>query len=453
MFKEEIQSNRNLFKWIFANLLLWAVCWGYIDMTILASKNTRLKAPFNLTLFDFVKSSNYSAIGCGPDKFFCGSIWIKLLFFVGFALSQFSIGFLADIFGPFKILKKVLPIIMIASFSATLLTNIYLFFVAWFFLAFTCTSTFVLLISQILEQLDTKAQNWKWRLSVGCIFQMSWIFGRFLSHFLTYIYDDLVSVMSLLTLILMSIVLMLKKEIWSKEFTGRQKYPDSFKAFRKSGKQTSMNMVVLSMTFFALGYNYYGNMNDFERNVSDSVKLAQHNFLQTLLQLVAQIMTILICLAVRRKCLPLALIQFMLSLTYVTLFSFHPQINNDKEATTLLTTDNVTWIFTHLSIYLTTASFDLIWIVAPETFPKEFRNTCMGICSGATRLGAITGILLSELQVLNESYVLLTAGCFMLVSAYLILLLPDMTKYNLPNTPEDVMKVQFPDKKSNSSPV
>jgi len=316
---------------------------------------------------------------------------------------------------------------------------------------FTCTSVFVLLISQILEQLDTRTQSWKWRLSVGCLFQMAWIFGRFLSHLLVYIYDDWVSVMAVLTIMLSFILLVLKGQIWNKEFTERQKYPSSFKGLKRSGNQTFMNIILLSMTFFAIGYNYYGNMNNFDRNEPDPAETSKHNFLQTLLQLVAQMMTLLICLAVRRKCLPLAFIQFMLSVMYFVWFSYHPQTIDESESKAIFSVKNMITILTHLSTFLVTASFDLIWIIAPETFPKEFRNTCTGICSGAARLGAITGILVSELKILDASYVLLTAGCFVLVSAFLIELLPDMTKHELPNNPEDLMKVQFPDKRKNSS--
>ena len=49
------------------------------------------------------------------------------------------------------------------------------------------------------------------------------------------------------------------------------------------------------------------------------------------------------------------------------------------------------------------------------------------------------------MNVLNNSNVVLTfAGTFVLFAAFLIKLLPDMTKHDMPNTVEDVMRVQFP---------
>jgi hypothetical protein len=95
----------------------------------------------------------------------------------------------------------------------------------------------------------------------------------------------------------------------------------------------------------------------------------------------------------------------------------------------------------HMSTFLITASFGMVWVITPETFPKKyrylqlkeykaepksnqsqkskilicryltlftvyvpksalihtyFRSTCTGICSGAARLGAITGIIIGE---------------------------------------------------------
>ena len=70
--------------------------------------------------------------------------------------------------------------------------------------------------------------------------------------------------------------------------------------------------------------------------------------------------------------------------------------------------------------------------------------TCNGICSGAARLGAITGILLGEMKILNgSSTVLILTGILILISAFLIKVLPDMTKHRMPKSNKDVMLVQF----------
>ena len=73
-FKDQCISHKNLVKWIFVNGILWTVCWAYVDMTILTSKNTRSIVPMNLTDFDYFYGRNNSDIGCNPEEPFCGFI-------------------------------------------------------------------------------------------------------------------------------------------------------------------------------------------------------------------------------------------------------------------------------------------------------------------------------------------------------------------------------------------
>ena len=81
-----------------------------------------------------------------------------------------------------------------------------------------------------------------------------------------------------------------------------------------------------------------------------------------------------------------------------------------------------------------------------------FRTTCTGICSGAARLGAITGIIVGEMKLLHSSMVVNTlAGIVTLISALLIKVLPDMTKEKMPVTSKDIEKVQFPERFSNNA--
>ena len=446
LFKEQFVEHKKLLLWILLNGLLCAMCWAHVyTIPLFASNNTRLKIPLNVTLHDLLHSDTKTISESDTEDTFNGLVWVKLVFFIGFACSQFSIGFLADIFGPYKILKIVIKMLILSGVAATLSENIYFFCAMWFIVAFTCTSSFLLMISQVIEQLDTKTQSWKWRLIVGSIFQISWIIGRYSSNLIVYICDDWVSVMLVITIILIFILFAMKKQIWNQEFTTRQKYPDSFKALRKSGNHTYMNILLLSMTWFVLGFNYYGNMNNFDKHVSDHNKTFQHIFLQTLLALLAKIMALIICFVVRRKCLPMAFIQVMLAVTYFILLAYEPDNIDTSDSNSIYAPKNIILLLTHLTTFLVSASFELIWILTPETFPTKFRNTCTGICSTSARIGAITGILLGEMKILNLSHVLLAfTGTLILISGFLIKLLPDMTKHKLPENSEDVLKVQFP---------
>ena len=93
-------------------------------------------------------------------------------------------------------------------------------------------------------------------------------------------------------------------------------------------------------------------------------------------------------------------------------------------------------------------------LFAPEStyFNFNFRTTSTGICSGAARVGAITGIMIGELNLLHSSLIVNTlAAIVTLLSAVLIKILPDMTKERMPVTLEDISKVQFPEMFQNNS--
>ena len=104
MIKEKVSENPTaipLLKWILFNALLCAVCLTHIYTVPGLFDNT--KSFLNVTLHDsFEEEFN---LDCHPEEPFCGAIWVKLVFFLGFAASQFSMGFFADRYGPYNLLK------------------------------------------------------------------------------------------------------------------------------------------------------------------------------------------------------------------------------------------------------------------------------------------------------------------------------------------------------------
>ena len=164
----------------------------------------------------------------------------------------------------------------------------------------------------------------------------------------------------------------------------------------------------------------------------------EHNILASVLALISKICALILCYVSHRKCLPLMVLQFFTAICYFLLSSvdFDPKDSSHFGI-------GVTFVV-HMSTFLITASFGLVWVITPETFPKKyryitwlqlkeyetepksnespkskilicrylrivllhlctkisfnlyFRSTCTGICSGAARLGAITGIIIGE---------------------------------------------------------
>ena len=78
-------------------------------------------------------------------------------------------------------------------------------------------------------------------------------------------------------------------------------------------------------------------------------------------------------------------------------------------------------------------------------YKNNFRTTCMGLCSGAARLGAITGIMIGEYDLFSSFGVSLLAAIVTLLSAGFIKILPDLTEERMPVTLQDITKVQFPE--------
>ena len=373
-FTIQLSANSNLLQWIALNSLLSAASWAHVyTFRLFATNAQKLKNPLNITLYELVESDDVYPKCDKPEDNLCGLVWVKLVFFIGFGFSQYSMGFLADKFGPYQVLKIVIKLLIMSGIAATLSSNIYVFCTMWFMVAYTCTAVFLLSISQVLEQLDEKTNSWKWRLFIGSSYQMSWILGRCMSHFIIYILNDWVDVMLTVTLILTCLLFALEKQIWTKEFTYRQRYSNPVKALVKTKGSNVLNIILLSLTWFVLGFNYYGNMNNFDNNVADSNKTFEHFLLQTLLAIVAKMLALFICLFVHRKCFPMTFIQVMLAITYFVLLAYDPEHIDKTETNSLFSPVNILMFLTHLTTFWVSASFELIWIITPETFPREYR--------------------------------------------------------------------------------
>ena len=445
--KEKVLENENilpLLKWIAFNGLLCAVCLSHIYTIPIFAKINKKSSFFNITLHNSYETE--FDLKCELEEPFCGLIWVKLVPFCGFAASQFSMGFLADRFGPYNFLRPLVKLLIFSGIAATLANTIYFFCFMWFWVAFASTAVYLLTVTQVLEKLDEHIEDWKWRLIIGCAFQNAWTVGRILSNITVYAFNDWITVMTFLTIAIILVLFIFEDKIFNPQFTPREAFEDSFEEFRHSGNVTYLNIILLSLTWFALGYNYYGNMNNW-RHLDVRGKDFEHKILMTILALLAKILALSICFAVRRKCFPMAILQIVMAVCYLIMVSMDPQTIDKLNYNSLSTPINGLVFLAHLTSMWGTASFELIWVITPETFPKKYRITCNGICSGVARLGAITGIIVGEMKILNESPVVLTlAGALIMISAFLIKIIPDMTKHKMPNTIQDVLLVQFPER-------
>ena len=119
-FREKVSNNQKfipLLKWILASALLCAVCLSHIYTIpmFVISQETELKASLNVTLHhSFMNDFE----GCETEEPFCGLFWVRLTFFIGFAASQFSMGFVADRFGPFNLVKIMTKVLIVSGLAS-----------------------------------------------------------------------------------------------------------------------------------------------------------------------------------------------------------------------------------------------------------------------------------------------------------------------------------------------
>ena len=83
-----------------------------------------------------------------------------------------------------------------------------------------------------------------------------------------------------------------------------------------------------------------------------------------------------------------------------------------------------------------------------------YRMKGVGICSGLGTIGGIVGIILGEYQKLPYSTtVIAVIGALTLITAFLIRVLPDITKEKMPKTFADLEKLQAqPESPQNNEP-
>ena len=86
----------------------------------------KLGTYYKINVFWF---QNDLRINCQTDGQFCGLVWVKVVFFCAFAASQFSMGFLADRYGNWRVMKHTVKYLIILFFplcySAQKIENIF----------------------------------------------------------------------------------------------------------------------------------------------------------------------------------------------------------------------------------------------------------------------------------------------------------------------------------------
>ena len=132
---------------------------------------------------------------------------------------------------------------------------------------------------------------------------------------------------------------------------------------------TKLIFIILSLTMFTLGYNAYGIQSSW-RHVALAGKILAHSSLMSFLKVLSKLLALMVCLAVKQKRLPLSVLQLFLALTYFCSLSFEKE-NFKKDVDSFKSVFAV--FLVHISDFFDCASFSLMWIITPESYPHNFR--------------------------------------------------------------------------------
>jgi len=258
-----------------------------------------------------------------------------------------------------------------------------LFSVNWFCVAFASTASYLILIGQVLDITEKIFESKNWILGMGVFFQLSWCAGRFVLHMIICGSKEgnWQSVMLILALLLILIYFLLDQIIWNENLPhlndgadqsdNRATLIQDFKNY----PALQMNIIILSLTWLTLGFNHYGTMNAWKALNPEGMNLVlEHNLLSNALAILSKLCAIAISLVVGRSNLPLGVLQLCCSLAYFIMVSLENQQTEDVLLNLVdsMAKNSLTFV-THMTTFLETAAFGLIWVITPTMFPKRYR--------------------------------------------------------------------------------
>lgn len=269
----------------------------------------------------------------------------------------------------------------------------YLFGLAWFFVALTSSAIYLLVITHVSELIDYQIEDWKFRLT-GCLCcQFSWSISRFIALGIVYFCNEWSTVLILITLIIATTYLFLDNLICDEEMkvikesstddeeVQKTKELPFYEAF-KSSPVLKANLIILSFTWFTLGVTFYGFLHSWCKISSTHMKF-ENDVLSAILGAVGEVMALLICIAVKRKNLPFTILLLVLSICYFVLIattdakSSHVNLHSHEKsdnATVSSTFYENTLYVAHIISFISAAAFAILWTITIEMFPQNYRQ-------------------------------------------------------------------------------
>ena len=259
--------------------------------------------------------------------------------------------------------------------------NLFEFSVLWFLISYCATSSYLLVICTVLQSVDSLYEDYRFRLLCGILFQMSWTLAQFYSKLVIYLCSDWTTVTLILNIVTALIYFTFKDFLWDSFHVSKieKTSPHSYQKLKDEMSRTSvnfkLNFLILCLTWFTIGYSAYGIQNTW-KEIALQGKIFEHKLITSTFEVISKILALLVCLFVKRKILPLSVLQLFFAIIYFTLMRFDKskfQQFQELDSEDLYSNSVIKVLLVHFTDFLHKAIFSLIWIVTAESFPETYR--------------------------------------------------------------------------------
>ena len=210
---------------------------------------------------------------------------------------------------------------------------------------------------------------------------MSWTLAQFYSKLVIYLCSDWTTVTLILNIITALIYFTFQEFLWNSFHVSKieKTSPHSYQKLKDEMSRTSvnfkLNFLILCLTWFTIGYSAYGIQNTW-KEIALQGKIFEHKLITSTFEVISKILALLVCLFVKRKILPLSVLQLFFAIIYFTLMRFDKstfQQFQELDSDDLYSNSVIKVLLVHFTDFLHKAIFSLIWIVTAESFPETYR--------------------------------------------------------------------------------
>ena len=238
----------------------------------------------------------------------------------GYAVGQITAALVSDrIISKWTCLRCLIKGLIVSGMLCSVATDVYFFAISWWVVAFTASTTFLIVATHLLQRLEDKNEakvEWKSRFLAGLLFQLNWTSSRFLAAVIVYFSTHWITVMSIITILVSLAYFALESLIWKTEKEERMSKVVEDKYILTSilsSQSLGQTFCALTFTWLVICFNFYGLLHSWCK-ISAFQKKFENEILSALLGLVAVGLACVLCLVVKRKALPFAVLQLFSSI-------------------------------------------------------------------------------------------------------------------------------------------